>query len=51
MFVADTDLISELRKKRPNPKVLQWLRDHDDKLFLTAIPSNDKLPNFPKVLP
>jgi predicted nucleic acid-binding protein len=37
MFVADTDLISELRQKRPNPKVLQWLRDHDDELFLTAI--------------
>ena len=37
MFVADTDLISELRQKRPNPKVLQWLRDHDHELFLTAI--------------
>jgi toxin FitB len=37
MFVADTDLISELRQKTPNPKVLQWLRDHDHELFLTAV--------------
>lgn len=37
MFVADTDLISELRQKMPNPKVLQWLQDHDHELFLTSI--------------
>lgn len=37
MFVADTDLISELRQKVPNPKVLQWLQDHDHELYLTAV--------------
>ncbi|HEV2330824.1 MAG TPA: type II toxin-antitoxin system VapC family toxin [Verrucomicrobiae bacterium] len=37
MFVADTDLISELRQKAPNPKVLQWMHDHDHELFLTAV--------------
>ncbi|HEX3626827.1 MAG TPA: type II toxin-antitoxin system VapC family toxin [Verrucomicrobiae bacterium] len=37
MYVADTDLICELRQKTPNPKVLQWLREHDHELLLTAI--------------
>ena len=37
MYLADTDLVSEPRQKRPNPKVLQWLRDHDHELFLSAI--------------
>jgi hypothetical protein len=37
MYLADTDLVSEPRRKRPNPKVLQWLRDHDHELFLSAI--------------
>jgi toxin FitB len=37
MFLADTDLISEPRQKKPNPQVLDWLRDHDHELFLSAI--------------
>jgi predicted nucleic acid-binding protein len=37
MFLADTDLISEPRQKKPNPKVLQWLHDHDQDLLLSAI--------------
>jgi toxin FitB len=37
MFLADTDLISEPRQKKPDPRVLQWLRDHDHELFLSAI--------------
>src|ERR1019366_7399530 len=37
MFLADTDLISEPRQKKPNPQVLQWLRTHDHELFLSAI--------------
>ena len=37
MFLADIDLISEPRQKRPNPGVLQWLQDHDQDLFLSAI--------------
>jgi predicted nucleic acid-binding protein len=37
MFLADTDLISEPRQKRPNPRVLGWLRAHDHELFLSAI--------------
>jgi len=37
MFLADTDLISEPRQKKPSPPVLQWLRAHDHELFLSAI--------------
>ena len=37
MFLADTDLISEPRQKKPNPQVLQWLRTHDHELYLSAI--------------
>ena len=37
MYLADTDLVSEPRQQRPNPRVLQWLRDHDHELFLSAI--------------
>ena len=37
MFLADTDLISEPRQKKPNPQVLQWLHTHDRELFLSAI--------------
>jgi predicted nucleic acid-binding protein len=37
MFLADTDLISEPRQKKPNPRVLDWLREHDHELFLSAI--------------
>ena len=37
MYLADTDLISEPRQKNPNPRVIQWLRDHDHELFLSAI--------------
>jgi len=37
MFLADTDLISEPRQKNPNPQVLDWLREHDHELFLSAI--------------
>ena len=37
MFLADTDLISEPRQKKPNPRVLAWLRAHDHELFLSAI--------------
>lgn len=37
MFLADTDLISEPRQKSPNRQVIQWLRDHDQDLFLSAI--------------
>jgi predicted nucleic acid-binding protein len=37
MFLADTDLISEPRQKRPNPRVLQWLRVNDRELFLSAV--------------
>ena len=37
MFLADTDLISEPRQKTPNPRVMEWLREHDEELFLSAI--------------
>lgn len=37
MFLADTDLISEPRQKTPNPRVMEWLREHDEELFLSVI--------------
>lgn len=37
MYLADTDLISEPRQKSPNPRVLQWMREHDHHLFLSVI--------------
>jgi predicted nucleic acid-binding protein len=37
MYLADTDLISEPRQKTPNPRVIQWLQNHDEDLFLSAI--------------
>lgn len=37
MYLADTDLISEPRQKLPNSKVIQWLREHDHELFLSAV--------------
>ncbi|HXS68540.1 MAG TPA: type II toxin-antitoxin system VapC family toxin [Candidatus Polarisedimenticolia bacterium] len=36
-YLADTDLISEPRQKLPNARALQWLRDHDHELLLSAI--------------
>lgn len=38
MFLVDTNVVSELRKPRPHPRVIAWLRDVPDRdLFLAAV--------------
>ena len=38
MYLVDTNVVSELRKPRPHPRVIAWLRDVPDRdLFLSAV--------------
>ena len=38
MYLLDTNIVSELRKPRPNPKVVAWLHDVEDSdLHLSAV--------------
>jgi hypothetical protein len=38
LILLDTVVLSELRKKRPSPKVLAWMHErHDDELFLSVV--------------
>jgi hypothetical protein len=38
VYLLDTDIVSELRKPRPNPKVVAWLQDVEDSdLHLSAV--------------
>ncbi len=38
MYLLDTTIVSELRKRRPNPKVLAWIQDiNDADLHLSAV--------------
>jgi toxin FitB len=38
VYILDTNIVSELRKPRPNPKVVAWIRDVDDPdLHLSAV--------------
>lgn len=37
MFVADTNVVSELMKKAPSEKVIDWFYDHEGDISLTAI--------------
>ena len=38
MYLLDTNIVSELRKPRPNPKVVAWLQDVEDSdLHLSAV--------------
>jgi toxin FitB len=38
MFVLDTNVISELRRPRPNPAVIAWLSDTSaERLFIAAV--------------
>ena len=38
MYLLDTNVVSELRKARPNPKVVAWLQDvEDSELHLSAV--------------
>jgi len=37
-YLVDTNVISELRKPRPNPSVLEWVEARsDDPLFISVI--------------
>lgn len=37
MFLADTNLLSEPRQARPDPRVLAWLSANEEELFISAI--------------
>lgn len=38
MYLLDTNIVSELRKRRPNPKVVAWIEDIEDPdLHLSAV--------------
>ena len=37
MFLADTNLLSELRQKFPDARVVEWLAAHEEELFISAI--------------
>lgn len=38
MYLLDTNVVSELRKHRPNPKVIAWIQDAEDPdLHLSAV--------------
>ena len=38
MYLLDTNVVSELRKRRPNPVVLEWVTSKEDAgLFLSAV--------------
>src|SRR5271170_1929834 len=42
MYLLDTNVISETRKPRPNPAVLEWIRSVDgNALFLAAVTLGD----------
>lgn len=36
-WLVDTNVISELSRKRPNERVTRWLRDHEDDLYLSVL--------------
>ena len=38
MYLLDTNVVSELRRPRPNPSVVRWITDAPaDRLFLSAV--------------
>ena len=38
MFVLDTNVVSELMRKRPNSEVLEWMDNQlTDNLFVTSV--------------
>jgi toxin FitB len=39
MILLDTVILSELRKNRPSPKVVQWLKQHQDSDFYLSVVS------------
>ena len=39
MILLDTVVLSELRKNRPSPKVIQWVQQHQDNDFFISVVS------------
>jgi toxin FitB len=39
MILLDTVVLSELRKSRPSPKVIQWIQQHQDNDFFISVVS------------
>jgi predicted nucleic acid-binding protein len=37
MFLTDTNVVSEPRQKRPDPRVLDWLTAHEAEIFISAV--------------
>ncbi len=36
-WLFDTNVLSELRKPRPEPRVTRWVSKHEDSLFLSVL--------------
>lgn len=36
-YIADTNVVSELMKPRPNDHVIDWFQDHEGAVYLTAV--------------
>lgn len=36
-FLVDTNVLSELARARPEPKVVQWLRENEASLYLSTV--------------
>ena len=36
-FLVDTNVFSELVKRKPEPKVIAWLREHESELYVSTI--------------
>lgn len=37
IYIADTNVLSELMKKRPSHEVISWFQDHESKVYLTSV--------------
>jgi len=36
-YLVDTNVFSELAKPKPNPQVIEWLRQHESELYVSTI--------------
>lgn len=37
MYIADTNVLSELMKKDPSPHIIDWFWDHEGDIYTTAV--------------
>ena len=37
MYLVDTNIVSELAKKKPNASVIAWMQDHESEMCLSVI--------------